>query len=250
MKLSIIIPAYNESRTIGAILERVCAVNYEMPFEIILVEDASQDQTLEKMMSLRTQLRSRGVELRLYRNRINRGKGYAVRKGIRHCRGDIMIIQDADTEYDPNEIPKLLKPIVAGKADVVFGSRFLEKSYPQGMALPNFLANRFLTLASNFLLGLHLTDIYTCYKAVRTDYLNSVRWHSDRFALDAELAAYLARRKARFDELPIRYLARSVQEGKKIKASDFFKVLGVFIFCAFVPMKYWSKKEMKSANEV
>ncbi len=243
MKLSIVVPVFNESRTIGEILERLQNVDYGMPYEIIVVNDASQDKTPDKSLALRSRARDQGCELRLFHNRINRGKGYSVRKGIRRSRGNILIIQDADTEYDPADIPQLLKPIVEGRADVVFGSRFRNTSYPKGMAFPNYIANRFLTLAANILYGFKLTDIYTCYKAVKMDFLRDVRWHSDRFALDAELAGYLARRKCRFMELPIQYFARSVKEGKKIKASDFFKVLAVFFFCAFVPMNYWKREK-------
>ncbi len=159
VKLSIIIPTYNEHSTIEELIGYVQSVPYPVEHEIIIVDDASIDRTYEKEVLIRMKNRTESNNIRLFKNVINRGKGFSIRKGIRRCTGDIIIIQDADKEYDPHEIPKLLEPILAGKTDVVYGSRFLNAKRPEGMAFANWVANRFLTWVTNVLYGLNLTDL-------------------------------------------------------------------------------------------
>ena len=161
--------------------------------------------------------------LRLFKNRINRGKGFSVRKGIKRAKGDIIVIQDADWEYDPHDIPRLLEPILKGEAKAVYGSRFLgDGGRPQGMAFPNFAANKVLTFLTNILFGTKLSDMETCYKAVRAEVLKGLELKANRFACEPEITAQLAKRGISIRELPISYHGRTAGQGKKIKAKDFF----------------------------
>lgn len=222
MKLSIIIPTYNEHSTIEELIGYVQSVSYPIEHEIILVDDASIDRTYEKEVLIRTQNRKESNNIRLFKNKINRGKGFSIRKGIRRCTGDIIIIQDADKEYDPHEIPKLLEPILQGETDVVYGSRFLNAARPEGMAFANWIANRFLTWVTNVLYGLNLTDMETCYKVFRADIVKNLKLRANRFTFEPEVTALLAKKKIKIIELPISYHGRTAEEGKKIKAKDFF----------------------------
>ena len=222
MKLSIIIPTYNEHRTIEELIGYVQSVSYPIEHEIILVDDASIDRTYEKEVLIRMRNRKGANNIKLFKNVINRGKGFSIRKGIRRCTGDIIIIQDADKEYDPHEIPKLLEPILAGKTDVVYGSRFLNAKRPDGMAFANWIANRFLTWVTNVLYGLHLTDMETCYKVFRADIVKNLKLRANRFTFEPEVTALLAKKKIKIVELPISYHGRTAEEGKKIKSKDFF----------------------------
>ncbi len=219
MKLSIIIPTYNEQRTIRELLSLVQAVPYPLEHEIIIVDDASADRTYEKEILIR--LKNEEHNIRLFKNRINRGKGFSIRKGIKRAKGDIIIIQDADDEYSPADIPRLLEPILKGEADVVYGSRFLSRSFPKGMALPNWFANKILTRITNFLFGFRLTDMETCYKVFRTEIVKALPLKANRFAFEPEVTALLAKKKIAIKELPIGYNGRTAKEGKKIKARDF-----------------------------
>lgn len=222
MKLSIIIPTYNEHSTIEELIGYVQSVPYPVEHEIIIVDDASIDRTYEKEVLIRMRNRAESNNIRLFKNVINRGKGFSIRKGIRRCTGDIIIIQDADKEYDPHEIPKLLEPILAGKTDVVYGSRFLNAVRPEGMAFANWIANRFLTWVTNVLYGLKLTDMETCYKVFRADIVKNLKLRANRFTFEPEVTALLAKKKIKIIELPISYHGRTAEEGKKIKAKDFF----------------------------
>jgi glycosyltransferase involved in cell wall biosynthesis len=220
LKLSVIIPTYNEGETVEEILRRVDEVVYPMAHEVVLVDDASSDGTYERQASL--QEKAGGTQVRLYRNLINRGKGRSIRRGIQRATGDLIIIQDADTEYDPREIPRLLEPLLKGEAEVVYGSRFLKVPYPPGMAFPNWIANRFLTLLTNLLFGLRLTDMETCYKAFRAPLVKSLDLKANRFEFEPEITAILAKKRVPIKELPISYRGRTRGEGKKIRARDFF----------------------------
>ena len=235
MKLSIIIPTYNEYKTIADIIRYVQSVEYPIEYELILIDDASVDRTYETEALLRIKGREEGKEIRLFKNKINRGKSFSVRKGIRRSRGDIIVIQDGDMEYDPRDIPKLLAPILKGEADVVCGSRFLNAKRPLGMALPNWIANQFLTWLTNFLYGLHQTDMETCYKVFRSDLLKKLNLRANRFEFEPEVMALLARRHARIIELPIDYHGRTAKEGKKINGID-------FVIAIFTLVKYLFKK--------
>jgi glycosyltransferase involved in cell wall biosynthesis len=231
LKLSIIIPTYNESATICEIISYVNAVQYPIEHELIIVDDASSDRTYEKEMILRS--KEKHKNLKLFRNQINRGKGASVRTGIQHASGDIMIIQDADTEYAPKDIPRLIQPILNGEADAVFGSRFMNCRWPEGMAFPNWIGNKILTALTNLLFGLSLTDEATCYKAIRTKLVRKMHLRTNRFAIDPEINAKLAKMGARIIELPIAYQARSAKQGKKIKAKDLIYAVITLLYNRF-----------------
>jgi len=227
MKLSIIIPTYNEAGTIREIIDYIQSVNYPIPYEIIIIDDASIDRTYEKELLIRLKNESARSNIRVFKNRINRGKGFSIRKGIKRATGDIIIIQDADTEYDPKEIPKLLTPILNGEAKVVYGSRFLNTPRPEGMVYLALIANKFLTKLTNILFGLSLTDMETCYKVFRARIIKNLPLRSNRFTFEPEVTALIARKGIGIKELPISYRGRSFKEGKKIGAKDF--VLAVLV---------------------
>ena len=222
IELSIIIPTYNEANSIAEIVAHVQSVQYPIPYEIIIVDDASIDRTYEKEVLLRIKNRKETNNIRLFKNRINKGKGFSIRKGIRRSRGNIIIIQDADQEYDPREIPKLLEPLLKGEAEVVYGSRFLKENHPNGMAFPNWAANKFLTFLTNLLYGTSLTDMETCYKVFKADIVKTLKLRANRFTFEPEVTALLARKRIKIKELPISYRGRTAKEGKKIKTRDFF----------------------------
>jgi glycosyltransferase involved in cell wall biosynthesis len=211
-KLSIIMPVYNEEATIHTILGRVAAL--PIPKEIVLVDDCSTDRTrelLEPLAELET--------LKIVYKPENEGKGAALRTGMQCATGNVVIIQDADLEYDPRDIPRVIRPIVEGKADVVYGSRFAGDEQQDPSFLHRF-GNGMLTRASNLLTGLKLTDMETCYKAFRRDALRGLEIRQNRFGFEPEVTAKLARRGCRFQEVPIRYNARGYEEGKKIGVRD------------------------------
>lgn len=229
MKLSIIIPTYNEANTIEELISYVQSVKYPIPHEVIIVDDASIDRTYEKEVLIRIKTRKEQNNIKLFKNRVNRGKGFSIRKGIKRASGDIIIVQDADHEYDPHEIPKLLEPILKGETKVVYGSRFLRAGRPQGMAYPNWIANKFLTQLTNIFYGLKLTDMETCYKVFRAEIIKDLKLRANRFTFEPEVTALLSKRKIAIKELPISYRGRTAKEGKKIKAKDFFYAILILI---------------------
>lgn len=213
-KLSIVIPAFNEERTIREILGRVAAL--PLAKEIIVVDDCSTDRTREILASLGS------IEgLRIVHKPRNEGKGAALRTGFQHATGDVVIVQDADLEYDPRDIPNVIKPIVDGHAEVVYGSRFRGEDQ-QDPSFLHRLGNRVLTMASNLFTRQKLTDMETCYKAFRRDVIAGIEIKQDRFGFEPEITAKLARRGRRIHEVPIRYDARGYHEGKKIGIKDAF----------------------------
>lgn len=214
MKLSVIIPCYNERNTIESIVLAVKNVPFS-EIEIIVVDDFSSDGTTEV---LRTRIQS-NVDKIIY-HPVNRGKGAALRSGFAAATGDVVIVQDADLEYDPQEYPLLLEPILEGKADVVFGSRFMGGRPHRVVYFWHMVGNRFLTLLSNMLTNLNLTDMETCYKAFRREALADIVIEEDRFGFEPEITAKVAKSGCRVFEVGISYNGRTYEEGKKIGWRD------------------------------
>lgn len=215
-RLSIVIPVYNEERTIQRVLARVAAL--PLPKEIIVVDDASTDGTRELLAQYEA-----ARDLHVIFKPKNEGKGAALRTGFRRVTGDVVVVQDADLEYDSRDILPLVRPIVEGQADVVYGSRYLGQS--QDASQVHRLGNRLLTASSNWLTGLALTDMETCYKAFRRDVLRGFEIQQNRFGFEPEVTARIARRGHRVCEVPVRYAARSYAEGKKIGPADLISTL-------------------------
>ncbi|MGV3517883.1 glycosyltransferase family 2 protein [Luteitalea sp.] len=218
MKLTVVIPVYNEVDTLLHLLDRVQAVAIEK--ELVLVDDCSTDGTRELLR--RTSL---PANVRVLYHERNQGKGAALRTGFASATGDVVIIQDADLEYDPQEYPKLLKPIVDGRADVVFGSRFAGGETHRVLYFWHFMGNKFLTLASNAFTNLNLTDMETCYKVFRREVLQRITVEENRFGFEPEITAKVAKLGVRIYEVGISYDGRTYEEGKKIGWKDGVRAL-------------------------
>ena len=216
MNLSVIIPVYNERATIEEILKRVLALTLDL--EVVVVDDGSTDGTREYLDTLAH------PRVKIFLHPQNRGKGAAIRTGLAQAAGEVAIIQDADLEYDPRDYLKLLEPIIQGKAEAVYGSRFLNHSNPRRGRF-HYWGNRALTWFANFLYGGRLTDEATCYKAVKTDLLRRLDLRCERFEFCPEVTAKILRRKIPIVEVPISYHPRSIAEGKKIRLKDGFEAL-------------------------
>ncbi len=214
LRLSVVMPVYNEIKTLEVILERVLAVPVDK--EVILVDDGSVDGSRELLDTLA----ERQPAIRVFKHDRNRGKGAALKTGFSHATGDVIVIQDADLEYDPDDYPALMRPFYEADADVVYGSRFLVGEYARVHLFWHYLGNRFLTFLSNMSTGLNLTDMETCYKAFRREVVERIEIRSRRFTIEPELTAKFARMKVRIFEVPIRYAGRNYGEGKKITWRD------------------------------
>jgi glycosyltransferase involved in cell wall biosynthesis len=225
LKVSVVIPVYNEERTIEEIIRRVQAVPVEK--EIVVVDDCSTDGT----PTVLEQLAAAG-EIRLFRHKVNRGKGAACRTGIKQVQGDVVIIQDADLEYDPEDYPSLLEPIRKGRSKVVYGSRFLGPH--KAMYFWHSVGNKTLTLVTNILYDTTLTDMETCYKVFTADIARKLDLKSDRWGFDPEITAKILRMGHRIYEVPISYTGREFWEGKKISWKDGFTVIRTLIKYRFV----------------
>src|SRR5437899_6784869 len=245
--LSVVVPVYNEAHTIREILGRVARV--PIPKAVIVVDDGSTDGTTQILRDLEAspQVLTResgaipfGFEVVVHEK--NRGKGAAIRTGLARVTGDMVIIQDADLEYDPSEYPKLIQPILDGKADVVYGSRFL--GYPRRVLFFwHTVGNNFLTLVSNMFTNLNLTDMETCYKMVRADLLKRLPLTATRFGIEVELTARLAQAGARIWELPISYSGRTYAEGKKITWRDGMAAMfHILRYNLFPPRGKWRER--------
>ena len=228
MKLSIIIPVYNEENYIEQVISEVrnALPDLNLKKEIIIVDDCSNDKTgkiLNRFKNVR--------DFKIISLPDNKGKGYAIRKGFQRATGDIILIQDADLEYSVRDYPALLKPLLENKADIVYGSRF--KGKIEDMKWQNFLANKILTLMTNILYGLNITDLLTAYKLFRREKIKSIKFKSKRFEFCPEITAKLAKRGFKIVEVPISYKARDFKSGKKIKYRD-----GIICFWTLIKYRF------------
>ena len=226
MKLSVLVPVYNEERTLEEIVRRVCAV--PLPKEIILVDDGSKDRSREILTRLQAENRRAEDErniVKVFFQPQNEGKGAALKSAISHVTGDVVIIQDADLEYDPKDYPSLLQPIQDGLADVVYGTRFAGGGAHRVLFFWHSLGNRMLTLLSNMLTNLNLSDMEVGYKVFRAEVLKGIELESKRFGFEPEITVKLAKKGCRFYEVPIAYHGRTYEEGKKITWKDGFAAL-------------------------
>ena len=221
MKLSVVIPVYNEAATISKIVDLVRSVDVGMEKEILLVDDCSRDGT----RAVLEQMGRESADLKALFHEVNRGKGAALRTGFAAATGDVVLIQDADLEYDPKEYPRLLQPIVDGHADVVYGSRFLGGGAHRVVFYWHYLGNWLLTTLSNMTTNLNLTDMEVCYKVFKREVIQGIAIEEGRFGFEPEITAKLAAAGVTIYELPIRYNARSYDEGKKIGWRDGVRAL-------------------------
>ena len=231
MKLSVVIPVYNERNTVSVIVDRVQAVDVDK--EIIIVDDYSTDGTREVL----AEIESRHSNVRVFYQDRNRGKGRALRTGFEKAQGDYVIIQDADLEYDPQDYHKLLQPLDAGIADVVYGSRFLSTQAHRVLYFWHSVGNRLLTLLSNMATDLNLTDMETCYKVFRRGLIQALILEEDRFGFEPEVTSKISKARARIYEVGIAYYGRTYEEGKKIGMRDGFQALWCIAKYRLKPLK-------------
>ena len=231
MKLSVVIPCFNESRTIRSIVDKVNGVPLD-DIEIIVVDDASTDGTRELLKREIDPLVSKIIY-----HEINMGKGAALRSGFNEATGDVVVVQDADLEYDPHELALLMEPIMSGKADVVFGSRFMGGRPHRVVYFWHMLGNRFLTILSNVFTNINLTDMETCYKMFRAEVIKSINIKENRFGFEPEITAKIARGNYRIYEVGISYYGRTYDEGKKIGWKD-----GIRAIYAILKYNIWNRE--------
>lgn len=230
-----VIPVYNERNTIEEVIEKVKSVKIPMEKEIIVVDDCSKDGTRDVLAKYFSD-----PSLKIIFHDVNRGKGAALRTGFKEVTGDFVIIQDADLEYNPEDYPKLLKPLIEGRADVVYGSRFLPTGERVVTSFIHYYANKFLTFLANLFCNLSLTDMETCYKAFKRDLLRRFEIEEDRFGIEPELTVKFSKLRCRFYEVGISYIGRSHKEGKKIGWKDGFRA----IWCIIKYKLFWKPGEV------
>lgn len=245
MKVSILVPAFNERRTIGQMLEQLTYV--ELPeYEVVIVDDGSTDGTAEFIREWITN----HPEMRLLEQPVNLGKTAAIARAIQEAKGEVIIIQDADLEYDPSEIPDVVGPILKGRADVVYGSRFLVKRAARVLYFYHYLANKLLTLLSNLFTNRNMSDIETCYKAFRTEVIRPMKITSQRFGMEIEFTAMICKTQARTYEVPISYYGRTYEEGKKISYIDgLYALWYILYYNLFHPYTADGRAYVKVVNE-
>ena len=237
MKLSVVMPIYNEQATLRQVVSRVLSVPLDL--ELICVDDGSHDASREILAEFQGQ----HPQVRVFLQPHNMGKGAALRRGIQAASGDFVLIQDADMEYDPGDYPVLLEPLIQGKADVVYGSRFLGGAPHRVLYFWHSVGNRLLTLFSNCLTNINLSDIETCYKVFRREIIQSIPLEENRFGFEPEITVKVAKRRLRIYEVGISYWGRTYEEGKKIRWTDGVRALWVL-------MKYWIKEPVLAQQTV
>ena len=221
MKLSVLVPVYNEERTLQEVVRRVC--DFQIPKEIILVDDGSEDQSrtiLTRLQEENARANDPLNQIKVFFQPVNQGKGAALKTALSHVTGDIVIVQDADLEYDPKDYPSLLAPIQAGQADVVYGTRFYGGGAHRVLFFWHYMGNLALTLMSNMLTNLNLSDMEVGYKVFRAEAVKGINLKSNRFGFEPEITVKLAKKRCRFYEVPISYHGRTYEEGKKITWKD------------------------------
>jgi len=245
-RLSVLMPVYNEARTLRTIIAQVLAAPIDLDIEIVAVDDASSDDSAVIL----EELGAADSRITVIRQPVNRGKGAAIRTAIEHMTGDIAIVQDSDLEYDPQEYPKVLKPILDGRADAVYGSRFASSDERRVLFFWHSLGNKLLTALSNMANDLNLTDMETCYKAVRADVLKKLRLTSERFGIEPEITARLAQWGARIYEVPISYHGRTYAEGKNIGWKDGVQALWLIFKFRFLDTRATDESSVETRQSL
>ncbi|MBL8868972.1 MAG: glycosyltransferase family 2 protein [Planctomycetaceae bacterium] len=244
-ELTIIVPAYNEARTISTVLDALLKLDCPIR-EILVVDDGSKDDT----RNIVTTISEQNAKVRLISHNKNGGKTAAIRTGLKEAQGEIIIIQDADLEYDPSEIPEVIAPIQSGKADVVYGSRFLVRKAARVLYFSHYVANKTLTFFSNVLTNRNMTDVETCYKAFRAEVIKPLTLKSHGFGMEIEITAMICKTTARTYEVPISYYGRTYEEGKKIGLKDGFAALWyIFYFNCIATWLPSGRAYVRTVNE-
>jgi glycosyltransferase involved in cell wall biosynthesis len=243
--LSVLVPVYNEERTVAQVLTRVLELGPLLK-EVIVVDDGSTDRTADAVRSVAEQ----DARVRFFALSHNQGKTAAIRRALGEARGDIVIVQDADLEYDPSEIPAVVDPILDGHADVVYGSRFLVRRAARVLYYYHYLANTFLTFLSNLLTNRNMTDIETCYKAFRSEVIKPLALTSRGFGMEVEITALITKTKARTYEVPISYYGRGYEEGKKVGLKDGIMALAyIGFYNVIAPRLPAGRRYIRTVNE-